>query len=137
MNSPTALADLPTIDMTDLAPFHYGDERDAPPAADADYPDTETECQAELAHLETAFQARAKAERKRFELATDSEYWVAICFQSRAQKEAFLGALDLLRHGDKYLDGRLLAKKLNIGLPDEAPHYNISARPDPKLIELT
>ena len=59
-----------------------------------------------------SFKERAKKERKRYVDATDSEYWVALCFQSREAKEQFLRdhALDDL--GDKYLDGAAVDAKL-------------------------
>ena len=83
-----------------------------------------------------AFKARAKAEQERFALATDSEYWVGLCFQTRAQKEAFLTAAKLIQHGDKYIDGQLLAKRMGIELPPAAVPYNISAKVDAKYAAL-
>jgi hypothetical protein len=83
-----------------------------------------------LTEAEEAFKARAKAEAERFELATDSEYWLAIGFQSRRQKEQFLRALAekfrLADDGDKYLDGWEVAKALGIPLEREAVPYNTS-----------
>lgn len=83
-----------------------------------------------------AFKARAQAEQERFALVTDSEYWVAACFQTREQKEAFLAGLKLLQHGDKYIDGRLLAQRMGIELPPAAVPYNTSARVDAKFAAL-
>ena len=36
-------------------------------------------------------------------------------------------------HGDKYIDGELLAKRMGIALPAADVPYNVSARPDKKL----
>lgn len=83
-----------------------------------------------------AFKDRAKKEQERFEIATDSEYWFAVCFQTRAQKEAFLRGVKLLQAGDKYIDGRLLAKRMGIELPEADVPYNVSARPDAKLAKM-
>lgn len=80
-----------------------------------------------------AFKARAKAEQERFALATDSEYWVGVCFQTREQKEAWLAAVKLLQHGDKYIDGQLLAQRMGVVLPDAAVPYNVSAKVDKTL----
>lgn len=84
-----------------------------------------------LSEAEQAFKDRAAAEAKRFELATDSEYWFAVCFQSREQKEQFLRALaerfGLKDDGDKYLDGWELAKALGIKLDRVEVPYNTSA----------
>lgn len=86
----------------------------------------------EVSAVLAAFKMRAKNEQERFALATDSEYWVGVCFQTRAQKEAFLAGVNLLQHGDKYIDGELLAKRMGIALPDANVPYNVSARPDAK-----
>ena len=83
-----------------------------------------------------AFKARAKKEQERFAIATDSEYWVGVCFQTRAQKEAFLAGVNLLQHGDKYIDGELLAKRMGVPLPAADVPYNVSARPDAKFAAL-
>lgn len=86
----------------------------------------------EVSAVLAAFKQRAKNEQERFMLATDSEYWVGLCFQTRAQKEAFLAGANLLQHGDKYIDGELLAKRMGIALPDADVPYNVSAKPDAK-----
>jgi hypothetical protein len=52
-----------------------------------------------------AFKERSAQEAKRFQDATDSEYWFAVCFQTREDKERFLKEF-LPKLGDKYLDGR-------------------------------
>lgn len=79
--------------------------------------DLEADTGAEASALLTAFKKKAEAEQSRFELATDSEFWFAVCFQSREQKEAFLKAISWLSHGDKYLDGLTLAGQMGITLP--------------------
>lgn len=83
-----------------------------------------------------AFKARAKAEQARFALATDTEYWVGLCFQTREQKEHFLREAKLLQHGDKYIDGALLAKRMGITLPVAEVPYNVSAKVDKKFAAL-
>ena len=74
------------------------------------------EASEELAALGSAFKARREAEADRFRLATDSEYWFAVCFTSRDEKEQFLKAAGLSDHGDKYLDGRIVADTLGINM---------------------
>ena len=59
-----------------------------------------------------------KRERDRHANTLDSEYWVAICFQNRAQKEEFLRQIGWLKFGDKYLDGMALAKRHGFKLPE-------------------
>lgn len=111
-------------------------EHDDPLAAVEYTGDAEVDSKAELTELQQAFRERKKNEARRFELATDSEYWVALCFQTRAQKETFLKALKLIQYGDKYLDGRLLAEKMGITLTEEEMPYNTSAKVDKKLSTL-
>lgn len=79
--------------------------------------DPEKDSLLELDGLQAGFRDRMSREQKRFEVVTDSEFWLALCFQDREQKEAFIAALGLLAHGDKYLDGELVAQKLGITIP--------------------
>jgi hypothetical protein len=50
------------------------------------------------------FRERASREAERFRLATDSEYWVALCFRSADGAAMFTAALGLTPHG-RYLPG--------------------------------
>lgn len=70
----------------------------------------------ELNGIRIGFVERAKREKARFELVTDSEYWFAACFQTRDQKEKFLKALGIIADGDKYIDGTKLADRLGIDI---------------------
>lgn len=71
---------------------------------------------AQLTELQSAFAKDAKREEDRFTDATDSEYWVAVCFRDRESKERFLAASGLSDLGDKYLDGHDVAKRMKIDL---------------------
>jgi hypothetical protein len=73
--------------------------------------------------------------RQKHQKVIDTEYWVALCFESREQKEAFLKAVNLFAQGDKYLDGRLFAQHCGIEIPNEAPPHRERGI-DPKLAEL-
>jgi len=80
---------------------------------------------AELAGLSQHFKD-IKALDKRMKVqrddTMDSEYWIAVCFQNRVQKEEFLRLLKIPRIiGDKYLDGMKLAKILGITLTTPVP----------------
>ncbi len=126
-----ALAGLEALDAPD------GPNPDDP-IGELDYDNLTNE---EVATKETsavlqAFIARSKAEQARFLLATDSEYWVGVCFQTREQKEHFLREAKLLQAGDKYIDGALVAKRLGITLPPAQVPYNISAKVDAKYAAL-
>lgn len=92
--------------------------------------DPERDSAADLGELEKGFRKRMKDEQNRFRDATDSEYWCCVCFQSRAQKEAFLSKIGVLIYGDKYLDGQVVAEKLGIEIPTADIKYNKSDKVD-------
>lgn len=107
---------------------------DAPPMT----PDSvEAEALAEVSEVLAGFKGRADREEQRYEDATDSEYWVALCFQTRAQKEEFLDKVGWSRdlHGDKYLDGMLMAETLGVELESRVPPLP-EARVDSRLARL-
>lgn len=78
----------------------------------------------ELTELQKGFAERRAKEADRFRLATDSEFWFAVAFKSRAHKEEFLKqwlkqpTLDMVRFkaNDKYLDGHHVARMVGIDL---------------------
>lgn len=67
------------------------------------------------------FKARAKAEQDRRGTVTDSEFWVALCFETREQKEEFLRRIGAETEGDKYVDGLVVAQKMGVTL--ESPRF--------------
>jgi hypothetical protein len=91
-----------------------------------------------VAALPNAFQERASKEQDRRADATDSRYWVALCFQTRAEKEEFLikaGLADLALESD-YLDGADVAERLDVELTSPVPKWK-DAAPKKKLADLT
>ncbi|MGI8311986.1 hypothetical protein [Saccharopolyspora hattusasensis] len=93
-------------------------EPEPDPLANVEYTgNLETDSAAELDALAKGFRERTKREDERFRLATDSEYWFAVCFRTREDKEAFLQAARLMAIGDKYLDGYAVARALGIPMP--------------------
>ena len=99
----------------------------------------ERDAKKEFTALEVAFKDDAKRERLAWVNAIDSEFWLTLCFRSRAQKEAFLAGLqarlEINFPGDKYCDGEILAAALGIELPTEEPQRQPRGT-DPKLAEL-
>lgn len=87
----------------------------------------EADSAADLDAVQAGFRARAKDEGRRFALATDTEYWACLCFQTREQKEVFLKALKLIELGDKYIDGQAAARVLGVELPSADIPYNTSS----------
>lgn len=75
----------------------------------------------EVSELLQGFRNRERNEQQRFEDATDTEYWVALCFQTREQKEQFLHAIGWYELGDKFIDGMAAAEKANITLTARIP----------------
>jgi hypothetical protein len=91
-----------------------------------------------VAALPNAFQDRASKEQDRRADATDSRYWIALCFQTRAEKEEFLiksGLADLALESD-YLDGAEVAERLDVELTSPVPKWK-DARPNKRLARLT
>ncbi|WP_250504852.1 hypothetical protein [Bowdeniella massiliensis] len=89
--------------------FHQAED----PLAKVEYTgDLEADASAELSAMEVAYRERSKQEAKRFKDATDSEFWVALCFRTREDKEAFLQEFGLIDLGDKYMEGHKVADRL-------------------------
>lgn len=104
--------DADVLDMLNVEP-------EPDPLADVDYTgDIAEDSAREFTALEQGFRDRAQRENDRFRMATDSEYWVAVCFKSREDKERFLNRAGLLRVGDKYLDGYQVARILGIDVSE-------------------
>ena len=92
-----------------------------------DLPDTgsvQENAKQELKAIKSAFKRQVDHEKRNISHRFDTEYWFAVCFQDRDQKNAFLAALDLLKSGDKYIDGRVLAHRLGIALPESEMRYD-------------
>jgi len=87
--------------------------------------DREKSAADELAGLSDHFKSiKALDKRMKMQLddTLDSEFWIAICFQNREQKEEFLRLLKIPRPlGDKYLDGMKVAKVLGVELKTPVP----------------
>ena len=78
--------------------------------------DPESDSKSELGALKEGFARRAEKENLRRQKATDSEYWVCLCFQTREQAIAFARGAGG-RSQDKYMDGRKVAARLGIPIP--------------------
>ncbi|WP_278976737.1 hypothetical protein [Oligella urethralis] len=80
--------------------------------------DLESDLLNDLDAVKQGFRERAKIENSRFEDVTDSEYWFAMCFKTRDQKERFLRAMAWIEYGDKYLNGIEIANQMGIDIGD-------------------
>lgn len=83
--------------------------------------DIEADSAAEMSAVKAGFIARTQQESRRRERATDSEYWVCMCFQSREQVEEFLRRTGWGLPTDKYIDGQRVAASLGVEIPAENP----------------
>ncbi|WP_054812189.1 hypothetical protein [Nocardia arizonensis] len=81
--------------------------------------DLEADVKAELDALGKGLSGASKQWAEKFAAMNDSEFWVAICFRSREQKDEFLRKLELVELGDKYLDGEKVADILGIDLEEK------------------
>jgi ABC-type uncharacterized transport system involved in gliding motility auxiliary subunit len=95
-------------------------------------PNMEKEAKKELNELQQRFSDAAKRENTRLSDTIDSEYWVAICFQTREQKDEFLKLAGWLKHGDKYLDGMQIAKTMGVELKSRVPKVYKIKEDEPK-----
>lgn len=95
----------------------------------------EIDSKADLEEVQKSFRERIKMENERFQNTTDSEYWFAVCFQTREQKEAFLKAMNLFLIGDKYLDGVEVAKQLGINIPAANINYLPNGKVDKDFVK--
>lgn len=76
---------------------------------------------AEVSEVLRRFKEDAVNAKRIFTENTDSEFWICLGFQNRAQKEEFLRLTGSIELGDKYLDGVAVADILGIELTVEVP----------------
>lgn len=129
--SPDALSfDAPAVDLFD--------EGVGGPDPGANEPQDEEIPGEKLPRLRTAFEQRTQREHDRFHDAVDSEFWVAFCFQTRAQKEEFLLKLGILESldADKYVDGLEAARVLGVKIESPSPVWR-EAKASKRLSDLT
>jgi hypothetical protein len=111
---------------------------DTSPLDDAEYTDNpERDSEIEITLTLEALQnkERKRALRHKLRLTTDSEYWCALCFETREQADAFAAAVGG-KAGDKYVDGVALARRLGVDLPVSDMTYRPTARPNNRLLSL-
>ncbi|MGQ0774567.1 MAG: hypothetical protein ACT4NY_09140 [Pseudonocardiales bacterium] len=93
-----------------------------PDDADPDADPVEASRQ-ELDEVAAGFRQRMGAEADRAELATMSDFYTCVTFATRQQLWAFLDATGWRKHSlwaaGRFIDGRALAKTMNIELPPD------------------
>lgn len=76
--------------------------------------DLEGDTVKEFDAIQSGYVQRQKRDQERFAMAVDTEFWFAVCFQSRRQKDTFLNAMGWSINGDKYIDGTWLLWQYDI-----------------------
>jgi hypothetical protein len=107
----------------------------APKDIFADLPDGESaedDCKIEMDAVRSAYADRIANQRKQVADAIDTEFWFAVYFRSREQKNQFLHAIGMLAEADKYIDGERLADTLGIDLAGGEAVFTVRD-PCPKL----
>ena len=74
----------------------------------------EKDATAEMSEALRAIIEQKRAMREVYRTTTDPEFWFAVCFQSREQKDEFLRLAGWDNFGDKYIDGLRVAEALHI-----------------------
>lgn len=69
------------------------------------------------------FKGKEAKENDRRDLATNPNFWCCLVFQSEAQKAAFLAGAGIADLGERYLDGRLVAAKFGVAIPEQTVNF--------------
>lgn len=80
----------------------------------ADLGDIQANADRELDITLAELLAQRRQQKERWRTTNDDEFWFAVCFQSRQQKEEFLAAAGVAELGDKYLDGLRFAAHFGV-----------------------
>jgi len=81
---------------------------------DFDPDDLEASATAEMSEIVRLIREKKKQSADRFRIAEDTDYWVALCFQCREQRDEFLKKAGWSELGEKYLNGLEIARRLGI-----------------------
>ncbi len=107
------------------------------PLGDVEYTgDPEKDSAEELKAVKGTFALKLEAEHRRQLKATDSEYWICLCFQSREQVEEFMRLSGWGTEDDKYIDGQKVAAKIGIPITAEIVGFG-KVKVDPKFAALS
>jgi hypothetical protein len=79
--------------------------------------DLQEDADATMSEVLRAIIERKKATQERFRVATDPEFFLVVCFQSREQKEDFLSQAKWDDLGHKYINGLDVARKMGLDVP--------------------
>ncbi len=74
----------------------------------------EADAATEMSEALRAIIDQKRGMREVYRTTTDPEFWFAVCFQSREQKDEFLRLVGWDAFGDKYIDGLRVAEALDI-----------------------
>lgn len=98
-----------------------------------DEPDPGKDAEVVLGAAALALRDKRAAEQASMELTTDGRFYFCAIFDTGEQKMAFLRAMGLLTEGDIYIDGRKLADKCGVEIPEVKTKMPKLFRVDKKL----
>lgn len=91
-------------------------EDDGDPLEDVEYDedDLEASAEAEMSEVVRQIKEERAARRERFRVARDPDYYLVLCFQSRAQRDEFNRLSGLAAEGVRFVNGLEVARQLGI-----------------------
>lgn len=107
-------------------------------AEEQEQEDLEARMEREMRDLERNLNESMNDVSERLAAERAMDYSVTLCFQTQAQKLAFMALVkwDDIRDGPTYLDGDLMAKKLGLVLPPGPDWGRSYAKPKPRFAAL-
>lgn len=108
----------------------FEDEGD--PLEDVEYNDADLErsADAEMSEILRQIKERRQADRDRFRVARDPDYFLVLCFQSHEQRDEFLTKSGWGKADNRYLNGLEIARRLGINVePIEIKPLGFRGRP--------
>lgn len=101
-----------------IPPLETMFEDDGDPLENVSYNknDLEASADSEMSEILRQIIERRKALRDRFRVAGDTDYWVALCFQTSEQRDEFLEKSGWGARGTRYLNGLEISGRINVDI---------------------
>lgn len=97
-----------------LPPLESVFENDGDPLESVEYRENDLEHNSDVEMSEVVKQIKEakRAQFDRFRVSRDPDYWLALCFQSREQRDEFLRRVGWTTIGGRYVNGLDVARRL-------------------------
>lgn len=90
----------------------------------------EVSATAEMNEIGKKIMENKRASQERFRLENETDYWLALCFQSQAQRDDFLSKTGWGDPGDRYINGLDVARRIGADVqPIELPVQPLRGKP--------